>query len=655
MDRNQRILRERNQRIRKALELKPFVPQKRTNGLTSVDIYNIMKGKKAALASEATPSIRKAVRERPQQVRREVRTTDLRLLLDIPSYVGSRTIEWPTPDWFRCTGDVDASVVIPMYKSVDVLVDLIQSLELENSGLRVEFIFVDDHCPIGSKSKVIELWEGRRKELRGPVGRIYYNSTNQGFGSSCNVGVWHSKGKNVVILNADTVVTKGWLKPIVRLLRDESVGVVGNLQLKRGGVWDGTIDSAGSEWNWEHATFLHIGRHTYQGTPLVSPMSLQDAPSDLKQVAEREMVTGCCMGFNRKTFLELGGFDQNYRIGYWEDSDLCLRFREKGYKVLFQPNSRIYHKLGHTGSGSHQYHDHNRNYFFNKWVNSGRIDPLVTTKRTKEPKIHSVLLQRQAARGDVLLAAAVAPALVKKYGCQVVFNTRCPEVLEGNPHISRIVNNETVSERQSQLILNLDMAYEFRPGTNILQAYADAVGVEVKDCIPFLKTEPVDILDDYIVIHAGKTNWVGRDWSPMKFNVIASRLMSQGQKVVCIGSGDDHHVACTLDLRGKTSIPQLSYVIQNSKLFVGIDSFPMHVAQVFDVPGVIFFGSVIPATRLYRDNMVGVAADLPCLGCHHRKPPPSVVTNACENDSLDCVNRLSVNEFWKAVEGKLAG
>jgi hypothetical protein len=357
------------------------------------------------------------------------------------------------------------------------------------------------------------------------------------------------------------------------------------------------------------------------------------------------------MAFNRQLFQEMGGFDTNYRIGCWEDSDICLRFREKGYKVMFQPDSKIYHQLGHSAAGNHKFAEHNRNYFFNKWVTSSRIDPLVKGVHKSKPKVHTILMQRQSARGDVLIAASIAAALKKKYNCEIIFNTRCPEVLKGNPYITRVVDNTLVSERQSQLIINLDMVYEYRPFTNMLDAYADCAGVKTEDCKLFLSTTHVDVPKEYIVIHAGRTSWVGRDWSPSKFGEIADKLMSRGEKVVCVGGKSDHLVPCHIDLRGKTDIGQLAYVIQHSKLFIGIDSFPMHVAQTFNVPGVVFFGGILGRNRLLRDNIVSVSADVPCLGCHHKKPQPCLVTNDCDRH-LACID-LSVGNFWQVVETKL--
>ena len=51
--------------------------------------------------------------------------------------------------------------------------------------------------------------------------------------------------------------------------------------------------------------------------------------------------TGCVMFFNRKTFINLGGFDESFFL-YFEDTDFCYRVKKK-YKVIYNPNSIIIH------------------------------------------------------------------------------------------------------------------------------------------------------------------------------------------------------------------------------------------------------------------------------------------------------------------------
>jgi ADP-heptose:LPS heptosyltransferase len=426
---------------------------------------------------------------------------------------------------------------------------------------------------------------------------------------------------------------------------------VGNLQLKDGGVWNGTIDSAGSEWIWEGETFSHIGRHTYHRQNLPVPMRPENAPSEILQVAEREMVTGCCQAIPTSLFREIGGYNPNYRIGYWEDSELCMTVKELGYKIMFQPNSLIFHKLGHTGSGGHKFQSHNRDYFFNKWVNSGRIDKLVGSPRPRSFHINTVYLKRTGANGDVLVAAAVASALKEKYNCQIIFCTGCPDVLKGNPHINKIIQDQNIKAREHQIFYDLDMVYEYRPYTNILDAYAQAVGVSKEKCKLHLSISrpKVQLPNDYVVIHPGRTMWAGRDWKQENFAEIAKRLTDQGLQVVLVGNGD-YPIVNAMDLRNQTTIAELAYTIKNSKLFIGIDSFPMHVAQTFDVPGVCFFGSVNPDTRILSTKMHGITAkSLPCLGCHHRKPTPCTVTNICQIGHQDCIDQVTVDDMYQKI------
>lgn len=590
------------------------------------------------------------------KVFRDIPIESIRELLETPVISCKNAVEYKTPAWFRSTEKADVSIIVPLYKSPSVINDQIDTWEFDHN-LKVEIIYVDDCCPLDSKNQVLRSWDGKKTDLRNPIGRIYCNPQNLGFGPTCNVGAEHATGDYLVFLNADTVTTPGWLSPIIELFEDKSVGIVGNLQLKKGGMWDETVDGAGSEWSWGDKSFMHLGRHIYKGKHLAKPCTLESLPKDMKIVAEREMVTGCCLAIRRSLFQDIGGFNVNYRVGYWEDSEICLTVREKGYKVMFQPNSIIYHQLGHSNSSNHKYQEHNRLYFFNKWVNSGRIDPLVKCPRPYTPPLRSILLRRSGANGDVLLAAGVASALKKRHNCKILFCTNCPEVLKKHPFIDRVVAQDDISDRMAQVYYNLDLCYEYRPFTNILESYAEAVGVPVKDCTLSMHTEPIPILNSYVVIHAGRTggaNWVGRQWSPDKFVEIAKRLQQLGNTVVCVGSSVDYPVPSDMDLRGQTSLSQLAYVISKAKLFIGIDSLPLHICQTFNVPGVCFFGSIDPKSRLIRDNIVPVqATKLSCLGCHHRQPTPCTVTNVCLNRSQDCVNLVDVDHFWKEVKESL--
>jgi len=567
-------------------------------------------------------------------------------------------ILYPIEGKYNNNEKFDISIVIPMYNSKEVVADQIERWAVTDKGLKVEIIYVDDKCPQHSSQAVMLGWNKRRDKKDFNV-KLLLNPQNKGFGEACNAGAHHASGKYIIFLNADTIVTPNWLYPIFEVFEnDTKVGIVGNLQLKEGGEWHGTIDSAGSEWTWDETNFVHIGRHILQGKPLEEPLKRGDLPDDAP--TEREMVTGCCLAIRRDLFVEIGGFNQHYRIGYWEDSEINMCVKDMGYKVVFQPNSVIWHKLSHSKVGLHPYHDTNKQYFMNKWEASGRFDPFIKAPRPlKRAKVNRILVRRAAANGDVLLAAGVVPALKKKYPEAVVdFTTCCESVLYGNPHIDNVIDEVTVFNNlhRYQLVINLDGAYERRPNTSVIKAYADEAGIPISDMEYYIHQEPCSkpLPSDYIVMHAGYTNWVGRNWSTSNFEQIAQKLLDEGQQVICIGRGDDRFVPSTMDLRSRISIYELANVVKNAKFYIGIDSMPMHIAQCLNIPGICFFGSISPELRLFRENMTGLTApNLSCLGCHHRRLAPCTTLQTCETGTLDCESKLTVNLAWQKIKEKL--
>lgn len=577
--------------------------------------------------------------------------------------------EIKTPPIYPISGkytnkELDVSIIVPLYKSYHHVRKQIMTWQFE-TNLSCEIIYVDDKCPEDSKRAVYKSWNERNHSSNETI-KLIPSKTNLGFGGACNLAAHQAYGKNLVFLNADTIVTYNWLKPIVELLEKPKVGIVGNLQLKNGGELDDTIDSAGSEWDWTTGNFLHIGRHIYKGEPLSKPMKYSEAPKDLLEVGEREMVTGCCFGIRKELFWKLGGFDQNYRKAYWEDSEICMAVQRAGYKVMFQPNSIIYHTGQHSG-GKHELYESNRSRFFDKWVTSGFIDNIVREKRFMPPfKVSWIIVKRKEANGDVLVASAILKHLKEQHpGSKICFVTSCPWVLDGNPHVDKICSSMDECPNH-QRVVDLDMVYERRPFTNILEAYMnEALVPNASFDLPVGEKE---IEEKYVVFHTTQTAWVGRNWHRERFNKIALKVQEAGYKVVAIGAEDGHKVPCDYDMRKRMSVTEMATLIGNAELFIGIDSFPFHVAQFTKTPSVVFFGCVDPKTRIYSEDVIGMSdtttpvtahSGLTCLGCHHRKLPPSTVTDICIRekmgmiDSPECEDLVSVHQMWKTIEEKL--
>ncbi len=277
-------------------------------------------------------------------------------------------MELKTPVWFNSfsSENIDISIVIPCYKSKNQIIEQIKFWNLNDHGnLNIELIYVDDHCPENTATEVIKCWELRKNELSKPIGRCFLVlGKNSGFAKACNLGAKYARGKYIIFLNADVITTKNWIKPMYNyFFSNLNIGIIGNLQLQK----DNTIESCGSEWSPKECSFFHTGKNILNGEK-IRALNYENTPPEILQNREVKMINGCCFMISKSLFEEVNGFDENYKIGYFEDSDLCMKVISKGYKIWFCGESKIYHEGGHSGCGFHKSYEDNKNLFYKKWV-----------------------------------------------------------------------------------------------------------------------------------------------------------------------------------------------------------------------------------------------------------------------------------------------
>ena len=308
----------------------------------------------------------------------------------------------PTPSWFTSIG-AEVSIIVPMFRSRKAITNQIAKWDLTGDNLIKEIIYVDDHCPVNSHEAILPTWETRRQHLAArPIGKIIVSESNRGYGPACNLGAKFAHGKFLVFLNADTEVLPNWVRPMYDLIQtDPKIGMVGNLQLKPVGTKQ-FVDSAGSEFMWSGGHFEHIGRSVYNGSRIKDPFSIDRLPRDLAEVGQREMVTGCCFMIRKELFLKVGGYDEVYKIGYWEDSDMNMVIRRLGYKIMYQPQSRIIHTGGHSRCAGHGNAKQNRERFYFRWVNTGFVDKVAANRRPESKPTPNKSDLKSCVKGEVV-------------------------------------------------------------------------------------------------------------------------------------------------------------------------------------------------------------------------------------------------------------
>ena len=146
-----------------------------------------------------------------------------------------------------------------------------------------------------------------------------------------NLGVKHAEGDYIVLLNNDVeVITPDWIEEMLRYASLKDVGVVG-VKLY---YPDGRIQHAGviiGIWG--------VSDHAFKGVDGKKPGYM------FRAVVPQEVsaVTAACMMFRKRIFYEIGGFDEKHFPINFNDTDFCLRVKEKGYRVIFTPYAELYH------------------------------------------------------------------------------------------------------------------------------------------------------------------------------------------------------------------------------------------------------------------------------------------------------------------------
>ncbi|MDJ0725092.1 MAG: glycosyltransferase [Prochloraceae cyanobacterium] len=241
------------------------------------------------------------------------------------------------------------SLIIPVYNKFTYTFNCLNSLKNRlNKSINFEIIIVDDASNDETEESL--------KKIAGI--RVVRNQGNQGFIRSCNNGAAIAKGKFLCFLNNDTQILPGWLENLLLVIeKDKSVGAVGSKLIYP----DGRLQEAGGV-IWQDGSGWNYGR-------LDSP----DEP-EYNYLREVDYCSGASLLVRADLFQQLGGFSETYVPAYYEDTDLCFALRKLGYKVLYQPLSKVIHYEGISSgtsvtSGVKKYQEINKGKFQLKWQN----------------------------------------------------------------------------------------------------------------------------------------------------------------------------------------------------------------------------------------------------------------------------------------------
>lgn len=174
---------------------------------------------------------------------------------------------------------------------------------------------------------------------------IIKNSTNLGFATACNIGIRQTTQDYLLFINPDCTFNRNVLEQIcASMAKDEKVGMASGVLVNT----DGSEQAGGrraipTPWR-SFVRAFGLYKLASRWPRLFYDFYLHKQPLPAQPI-EVEAVSGACMMVKREAMDDVGPWDEGYFL-HCEDLDWCMRFRQKGWKILFVPNVKIVHALG---------------------------------------------------------------------------------------------------------------------------------------------------------------------------------------------------------------------------------------------------------------------------------------------------------------------
>ena len=205
------------------------------------------------------------------------------------------------------------SIIIPVKNEGKNIKDALDSL-IENNILaeNIEVIVVDGH----SKDDTVKIASNY------PV-KILYESIGTRAGA-CNVGWRNSNGNILVFTDADCLFLKNWIRKIVNSFEDSKVAAVGGIDL--------TSPTSTS--------YIEIAGGVLEELRAMKEKDWYGSAFHLR---------GCNVAYTKEALVKCGGFDNKFKTA--EESELQYRLHKMGYKLIFNPSIKVYHKRRSTLKG----------------------------------------------------------------------------------------------------------------------------------------------------------------------------------------------------------------------------------------------------------------------------------------------------------------
>ena len=214
------------------------------------------------------------------------------------------------------------SIVVVTHNSVEFVRPCLDSIAAETSYPNYEVIVVDNASTDGTQD-VIRTRLASSAACNSRV-RVQELPANIGFAAANNSGAQAAGGDYLVLLNSDTIVTSGWLQRLLRhLQRNSGVGLVCPV-----------TNFAGNE------AMIDIA---YVSAEQMQTFAQELARNNEGRLFDLEVAPLFCAAVRKALWNELGGLDERFEIGMFEDDDFSLKVRRRGLRVAAAEDCFVHH------------------------------------------------------------------------------------------------------------------------------------------------------------------------------------------------------------------------------------------------------------------------------------------------------------------------
>lgn len=254
---------------------------------------------------------------------------------------------------------MDVSIIIVSWNVRDLLHRCLLSLEKDGHDGTYEAIVVDNNSSDGTQEMVRDEYPGVR---------LMAQDVNRGFATANNIGLQHAQGRYVFFLNPDTDVVPGALAGLAGYLDEHTdVALVAPMLTNPDGSYQQGQIRGDPQLLTEIMTILKVN-HIVPSLKLFRKYYRSDFDPTREQ--DVDQIMGAAMFVRRTTLDRIGAFDERFFL-WFEEVDLCLRFRKAGERIRYVPSFRIVHHGGQSFNKRQPFerqliHNRSRIYFFEK-------------------------------------------------------------------------------------------------------------------------------------------------------------------------------------------------------------------------------------------------------------------------------------------------